>query len=44
MWILKNKYKASDFIISDPNQLSEENQAMLKDNCMDIMEKYFDIT
>tara|TARA_R100001594_G_scaffold45783_1_gene78687 strand:- start:1819 stop:1953 length:135 start_codon:yes stop_codon:yes gene_type:complete len=43
MWILKNKYKTSDFIISDPNELSEEYQTMLKDECMDIMEKYFDI-
>ena len=42
MFKLKDEYNKPDIVFADLNQLSEQEQQMIKDNCMDVIGKYFD--
>jgi len=42
MFKLKEKYNKPDVVFADLNELSEQEQQMVKDNYMDVIGKYFD--
>ena len=43
MFKLKDEYNKPDIVFADLNELSEQEQQMIKDNCMDVIGKYFDL-